>query len=290
MKKKAFLMLLGIVVGFSAFAQGIDLKLNKVSVQEAITEVNRSANYSIVVNSNDVDLTRKVDVNAKDATIETVLNQIFAGQKVSYVINGRKIAVTSDKGQTQSARAAYEPVVVKGQILDKQGLPIIGATVSEKGAARLNGAATDLDGNFVITVAKGAQLEVACVGYMTQVIKAGDGSEKLLIVLPDDVELLDEAVVMGYGSQRKKLITGSTIKVGGDKLVSTNAVDAFGALQSQAAGVNITSNSGQPGESYKVTIRGMGTISDTEPLYVIRSSGRFHHGAFPERHRVHRRA
>lgn len=269
MKKKAFLMLLGIAVGFNVFAQGIDLKLGRASVQEAITELNRSTNYSIIVNSNDVDLSRKVDIDVTDATIETVLDRIFEGQKVSYVINGRKIAVTSDKSDSSNSQAVYEPVIVKGRILDRQGLPIIGASVSEKGAAQINGAVTDLDGNFTITVHKGAQLEVSCVGYLSQVIKSGDGSGALLVVLPDDVELLDEAVVMGYGSQRKKLITGSTVKVGGDKLVSTNSVDAFGALQSQAAGVNITSNSGQPGESYKVTIRGMGTISDTEPLYVI---------------------
>jgi TonB-dependent SusC/RagA subfamily outer membrane receptor len=91
----------------------------------------------------------------------------------------------------------------------------------------------------------------------------------LNVTLREDLELLDEVVVMGYGTQRKKLITGSTVNVTGEKLANVNPLDALGALQSQAAGVSITSNSGQPGESYKVTIRGMGTIGSTEPLYVI---------------------
>ena len=155
---------------------------------------------------------------------------------------------------------------ISGQVLDSQNQPVIGATVLEVGAAVANGVVTDFDGKFVISVPAGATLQVDCIGYATQNVAAKDG---LVIILADDAELLDEVVVMGYGTQRKKLITGSTVNVTSEKLAAVNAIDALGALQSQAAGVNITSNSGQPGESYKVTIRGMGTIGNSEPLYVI---------------------
>ena len=155
---------------------------------------------------------------------------------------------------------------ISGQVLDSQNQPVIGATVLEVGAAVANGVVTDFDGKFVISVPAGATLQVDCIGYATQNVAAKDG---LVIILADDAELLDEVVVMGYGTQRKKLITGSTVNVTSEKLTAVNAVDALGALQSQAAGVNITSNSGQPGESYKIIIRGIGTNGDSSPLYVI---------------------
>lgn len=89
------------------------------------------------------------------------------------------------------------------------------------------------------------------------------------MVLREDTKLLDEVVVVGYGVQKKKLVTGATIQVTGEKLSKLNTVDAFGALQSQAAGVQITQNSGEPGEGYKINIRGLGTTGSAAPLYVI---------------------
>ena len=151
-----------------------------------------------------------------------------------------------------------------GKVVDADGQPVIGAGVVVSGTT--NGATTDLDGNFSLRVAPGTTLEISCIGYVTRRVAAADN---MTVILQDDSEMLEETVVVGYGVQRKKLVTGSTVSVSGDKLASTHAVDAFGALQSQAAGVNIVQNSGQPGESYKVTIRGMGTAGSNTPLYVI---------------------
>jgi TonB-linked SusC/RagA family outer membrane protein len=141
---------------------------------------------------------------------------------------------------------------------------IIGAAILVPGTS--TGATTDLEGNFNLRVTPGSTLEVSCIGYVTQRVNASDN---MVIILQDDAEMLEETVVVGYGVQRKKLVTGSTVSVSGDKLAAAHAVDAFGALQSQAAGVNIIQNSGQPGESYKITIRGMGTAGSNTPLYVI---------------------
>lgn len=155
---------------------------------------------------------------------------------------------------------------VSGTVIDASDQPVIGATIIELGAARANGVTTDLDGKFVISVPANARLQVDCIGYVPQELAARDG---MVVILQEDAELLDEVVVMGYGTQRKKLITGSTVNVTSDQIAAVNAIDALGALQSQAAGVSIVSNSGQPGESYKITIRGIGTNGDTSPLYVI---------------------
>ena len=158
-------------------------------------------------------------------------------------------------------------VQVQGVVLDSSGEPIIGAGVLESGK-KGNGVLTDFNGAFSLAITRGSSLEISSIGYETVTVVPTEG-QKLTVVLQEDAELLDEVVVMGYGTQRKKLITGSTVNVGAEKLASVNAADAFGALQSQAAGVNITQNSGQPGESYKVVIRGMGTKGSTTPLYVV---------------------
>ena len=165
--------------------------------------------------------------------------------------------------------AAPQSVVVQvhGVVLDTSGQPVIGAGVLEVGKTS-NGVLTAADGTFVLTVNRGASLEISCIGYETIVVTPVEG-QRLTVILQEDNQQLDEVVVVGYGTQRKKLVTGSTVNVPGDKLAVVNAVDAFGALQSQAAGVNIIQKSGQPGESYKVTIRGMGTKGSNTPLYVV---------------------
>ena len=162
--------------------------------------------------------------------------------------------------------ALAQSVTVKGQVKDGAGEPLMAAAVAEVGTS--NGVATDLDGNYTITVASNATLQFSFMGYNT-VTEPVRGRTTINVTLSEDVELLDEVVVVGYGTQRKKLVTTSTVNITSDRIAATNSIDAIGAIQSQAAGINITSNSGQPGESYKITIRGMGTIGNSEPLYVI---------------------
>ncbi len=158
-------------------------------------------------------------------------------------------------------------VQVRGKVLDSSGTPIIGATVMEVGTPS-NGTLTDSEGVFSLSVNKGSSLSISYIGYKTVTVRVVDG-RVLSIVLEEDSEMLNDVVVVGYGTQRKKLVTGATVHVDADNIAAANAVDAFGALQSQAAGMNIVQNSGQPGESYKVVIRGMGTAGSNEPLYVI---------------------
>ena len=162
---------------------------------------------------------------------------------------------------------ARSVVQVKGVVYDTSNQPIVGATVVEVDAPN-NGTLTGADGTFTLSVAKGASLKISYIGYKTATVKVVEG-RSVRVVLEEDSELLNDVVVVGYGTQRKKLVTGSTVHVDADNIAAANAVDAFGALQSQAAGMNIVMNSGQPGESYKVVIRGMGTAGSNTPLYVI---------------------
>ena len=163
--------------------------------------------------------------------------------------------------------AGAQNLTVKGTITDgSNGDPIPFATVVVKGMTTWT--TTDADGNYSIDAPANGTLSIACLGYTDVEIAVGARSV-IDIVLEPDVDALSEAVVIGYGVQQKKLVTGATVQVKGDELAKLNTTSALAALQSQSPGVSITQNSGQPGRGYKVNIRGIGTIGDSEPLYVI---------------------
>ena len=154
---------------------------------------------------------------------------------------------------------------VTGTVSDSQG-PVIGASVVEKGTT--NGVVTDFDGNFTLNVKPGATLVISYIGYTTQEVAVGNQAN-FNITLQEDNAMLDEVVVVGYGVQKKKLVTGATVEVKGEDIAKLNTTQVLGALQSQSPGVTIQAVSGQPGDGFKVAIRGAGTNSDTKPIYVI---------------------
>ena len=161
--------------------------------------------------------------------------------------------------------AMAQTVRVTGTVKDAIG-PVIGASVIESGTQ--NGTVTDFEGNFTLSVQQGSSIEISSIGYRTQVL-AVTGPSHFDVLLEEDTELLEEVVVVGYGVQKKKLVTGSTVQVKGDDLVKLNSTSALGAMQSSSPGVSIMNSSGQPGSGYNVNIRGMGTIGSYAPLYVI---------------------
>ncbi len=163
---------------------------------------------------------------------------------------------------------AFAQVTVTGTVVDEYAEPVLGATVREVGTT--NGGVTDIDGNFVIKVSSAqATLVVTYVGYLEQEVKLAGRTSGVAIQLQQDALMLDETVVVGYGVQKKKLVTGATVEVKGEAIQKLNTTQVLGALQSQTPGVNITAQSGQPGDGFKVAIRGAGTNSDTKPIYVI---------------------
>ena len=176
-------------------------------------------------------------------------------------------------GYSSNAYAAGAPQEVQqatkkitGTVVDSQG-PVIGASVVEKGKSG-NGVITDFDGNFTLTVSPGATIVISYVGYETQEVKVGSQSN-FNITLKEDNAQLEEVVVVGYGVQKKKLVTGATVQVKGDEIAKLNTTNALEAMQSSTPGVQITQSSSQPGKGYKVYIRGIGTTGNSAPLYVI---------------------
>ena len=176
-------------------------------------------------------------------------------------------------GYSSNANAAGAPQEIQqatkkitGTVVDASG-PIIGASVVEKGKSG-NGTITDFDGNFTLSVEPGATIVISYIGYETQEIKVGNQSN-FNITLKEDNAQLDEVVVVGYGVQKKKLVTGATVQVKGEEIAKLNTTNALEAMQSSSPGVQITQSSSQPGKGYKVYIRGIGTTGNASPLYVI---------------------
>ena len=154
---------------------------------------------------------------------------------------------------------------VTGTVSDAMG-PIIGASVMEKGTS--NGAVTDFDGNFTLNVRPGATLVISYIGYLKQEVKVGS-QQVYNITLQEDATSLEEVVVVGYGVQKKKLVTGATVQVKGEDIAKLNTTNALSAMQASSPGVNIAQSSTQPGKGFKVNIRGVGTIGESSPLLII---------------------
>ena len=175
-------------------------------------------------------------------------------------------------GYSSNANAAESPQEVQqatkkitGTVVDAMG-PVIGASVVEKGTT--NGTVTDFDGNFTLNVKPGATIVVSFIGFETQEIKVGN-QDNFQITMKDDNAVLEEVVVVGYGVQKKKLVTGATVQVKGEDIAKLNTTNALTAMQASTPGVNITQSSSQPGQGFKVNIRGVGTIGESSPLLII---------------------
>ena len=172
---------------------------------------------------------------------------------------------------TQQASAATTAVAsvqqtkqATGQVSDSQG-PLIGATVMEKGTN--NGTVTDFNGNFSLSVKPGATLVVSYVGYVSQEIKAGDN---VRVNLKEDGHVVNEVVVIGYGTQRREAVTGSVANIGGEKLNQIAATNAAQALQGRVAGVLMTQTSSKPGAEMQIRIRGQRSLTaSNDPLIVL---------------------
>lgn len=152
-----------------------------------------------------------------------------------------------------------------GNVTDNSGEPVIGATVTVVGGQGNAGTVTDIDGNFTVQVQSGSKLSISFMGYKTQVVKAAKG---LRIVLEEDAKLLNEVVVTGYTTQRKADLTGAISVVSVDEIAKQNENNPIKALQGRVPGMNITAD-GSPSGTATVRIRGIGTLNNNDPLYIV---------------------
>lgn len=269
MKIFALLILISVTQVFAAgvYSQNtrLNLNLNKSTVSNVLQEIENNTDFSFFYNNKLIDVTREVDLVVEEQDIYQVLDKLFSGTDVAYVVQEKHIILSNQLSETKEK--ASQSVSIKGKVSDQNNIPVIGATVIVKGTT--NGTVTNVDGEYTLTgIDPASSLIFTFIGMKSSEV-AIEGKSIINVVLLDETYGLDEVVAIGYGVQKKKLVTGSTIQVGGDELAKRNSVDVLGALQSMAPGVSIVQNSGQPGEGYKINIRGLGTTGSSEPLVVI---------------------
>jgi TonB-linked SusC/RagA family outer membrane protein len=188
-------------------------------------------------------------------------NKIMRASKLLWMLLSFLIIGVQSFSQTSTRK-------ITGKIINKTTRePISGVSISVKNTA--SATLSDIAGNFAINANPGETIVISFTGFTTQSINVNAATENLQIQLTEEYNKLNEVVVIGYGVQLKKLVTGATSQVKGEDLAKLNTTNALQALQGQAAGVNITSTSGQPGGGFKVNIRGVGTIGNANPLYVV---------------------
>jgi len=240
----------------------VSLDLKSVSVKEALKAIENTSEFFFIYNNELIDVDRKIDLSVKNEKISDVLSNIFEGKGVEVIVIDRKIILSPSSMGEQPLKS------VSGIVKDSNGQPIPGVAVVVKGTTI--GITTDIEGHFQLNLPDLDKniLVFSFVGMVSQELKVGNQTN-LNIVLSDENKNLEEVIVVGYGVQKKKLVTGATSQIKGEELAKLNTTNALQAMQGQAAGVNITSTSGQPGGGFKVNIRGVGTIGNSSPLYVV---------------------
>ncbi|MBE6215246.1 MAG: TonB-dependent receptor [Bacteroidales bacterium] len=253
------------VIGFSVgtYAQNIDLRLKDVTVQTAVMELQKKFGYSVAVKSTELDMSKIISVDMKDKDVKEVVAAIFAGQNADISITGKNIVV--------AGTMLAEPVkiiTVSGIVKDETGMPVIGAAVFQKGDSQ-NGVVTGLDGDYVIDVPSDAYLVASYIGYKDTEAAVG-GNATVNINLALDSELLEDAIVVGYGVASKKLVSSSIASVKMESIDRGAELDPMKALQGRVTGVSISNSSGIPGSTPMVIVRGVSSISgNSSPLYVV---------------------
>lgn len=262
-------ILLGTLQSFAnlSYSQSVKLSLNmeNTTVQEVLTTIEQKSGFYFTYNLEQVKVTRKVTVNFKDKTIPEVLNELFAKENIHYVINDKHIALY--KGSERQV-ALQTKKNIKGVVTDKNGEPIPGVNIIEKGNPT-NGTITDVDGNYTLSVSGNSVLVASYIGYNRIEIQVKDRSV-VDITLSEDTQALEEVVVVGYSTQKKVNLTGSVSTVNFEEMSSRPVTDASQALSSASPGLQIMQSSGQPNaESFSYNIRGVGTLNSSSPLILV---------------------
>lgn len=186
---------------------------------------------------------------------------------VAFFSNSMPIWAEQSNDDLLSVASVNQEKTVTGTVLDENGEPLIGVTVLVKGTT--SGTVTDFDGKFSLSVLQGAQLEISYIGYKSQLVTVGN-QKNLVVRMASDAELLDEVVVVGYGTMKKSDLTGSVASVSSEKIASRGTTSLQDALQGMVPGVNITQSDSRPGGSFSMQIRGQSSINkQANPLYVI---------------------
>ena len=245
-------------------AQNVSFSTNKVTLKSAFEKIEKASKYKIAYNSSQLNANRSVTLSKKSDDVFGMLTQLLKGTNCTYDLEGNYIIIKP----LQKAQTSGKKVKVRGVIKDETGEPIIGATVRVKGQSE--GTVSDFDGNFTLDVTDDNTLQISYIGYQTQEFAVGK-QHHFSIVLEEDKKILNEVVVIGYGTQKKGDITSSVGSVKSEDFTAGAINDAGQLIQGKIAGLSVTNPSGNPVGGTEISLRGNTTIlgASTNPLILI---------------------
>lgn len=267
MRISTFLLMVCVFCSYAGNAHSqnakVSIRMNNVKLDKILNEIENQTDYLFIYN-NQVDINKITSVKVKNEAVAQVLDRILSGTGINYELEGTHIILTTEA--IKDLHAQQQAKTVTGTVTDVSGEPIIGANIRIKGTT--TGTITDIDGNFSIEAEPQSVIEVSYIGYLTQETVINN-QKSIRFLLKEDTKTLDEVVVIGYGVQKKADLTGSVANINTEKLNTQSNANIGQALQGKIAGVDIVSQGGAPGSGTRIMVRGIGTLNNASPLYIV---------------------
>lgn len=260
-----FIFTTGLCASVSSQNMRVSIHVSNTETHKILDEIEKQTDYLFIYNNQEVDLNQEVTLDVNEQTVKHVLSKIFNNTNVTYAIEGSNIMLMKKHSSSYNTQQANRKIT--GVITDPLGSPIIGANIIVKGSTL--GTITDLDGKYSIEASDNSILQISYIGYNTLEIPVTNQSV-LNIKLQEDTQKLDEVVVVGYGTQTKREITGSITNVSSKDFKQGLTRDAADLLQGKVAGLVVNTGSGDVTSDASIQLRGVSTLQkDQGPLIVI---------------------
>ena len=267
MRISTFLLMVCVFCSYAGNAHSqnakVSIRMNNVKLDKILNEIENQTDYLFIYN-NQVDINKITSVKVKNEAVAQVLDRILSGTGINYELEGTHIILTTEA--IKDLHAQQQAKTVTGTVTDVSGEPIIGANIRIKGTT--TGTITDIDGKISIKAEPQSVIEVSYIGYLTQETVINN-QKSIRFLLKEDTKTLDEVVVIGYGVQKKADLTGSVANINTEKLNTQSNANIGQALQGKIAGVDIVSQGGAPGSGTRIMVRGIGTLNNASPLYIV---------------------
>ena len=259
------MVLLMLCLHLNSFAQHISMQLKNVTVKQAIETIQKQNGYSFTFAASDLNTQKIITVTARNLPIEKVVEQILIGQNVSYTVQGKDIIIKKKSNQATQQKKKKVQSAESSQTItgNRSSVPI------SKKKNGTNGTISDIDGKFQLTVDEGSSVQISYLGYLTQEVNTRNKTH-LAISMKEDAQALDEVVVVGYGTMKKRDLTGAISSIKMDETPVQTFTTVSHALAGKAAGLQVVQTSAQVGGGSSFNIRGAASVgAGNDPLIII---------------------
>lgn len=247
-------------------ATKLTLNLKNSTVETILSKIEGQSEFRFVYNEKEIDVNRKVDISFKDERIENILNMLFKGTEASFTVFDRQIIISSENRKMITIDMLQSKKIT-GKVTDTQGDAIPGVSVVIKGTT--TGTVTNMDGDFVLDIPANSNIiAFSFIGMKPTEVTIGNQTT-FNVTMETETIGIDEVIAIGYSSTSRKNLASSISRVTDKEIVGLSVTDVRQTLQGKMAGVQVVNNSGDPGSGARVIIRGMGSFSNPDPLYVI---------------------